>query len=112
MEQLQAIGALGALAHDTRLSVFRLLVQAGPDGLSAGSIASTVEVVPSTLSHHLALLERAGLAVSRRHGRSLVYAVDFPGMRDLLAFLTEDCCGGRPELCEATMHMQHEEEAT
>ena len=99
MKTSSAIDALGALAQETRLSVFRLLVRAGREGVSAGRIAEAVDAIPSTLSHHLALLERAGLVTSRRQGRMLIYAADYLGTRALLAFLTEDCCAGRPELC-------------
>jgi DNA-binding transcriptional ArsR family regulator len=102
MEQNAAVAALGALAQETRLAVFRLLVQAGPDGLNAGDIATAVKATPSTLSHHLALLERAGLATSRRQGRMLFYAADYAGTRRLLDFLMEDCCRGLPELCGPT----------
>ena len=94
-----AVSAFGALAQDTRLSVFRMLVQAGPDGLSAGEIATATQTSAPTLSHHLAILERSGLASSTRFGRSIRYAADFEGTRRLLAFLTEDCCQGRPEIC-------------
>ena len=99
MNNENAVAALGALAQDTRLAVFRLLVRAGPEGISAGDIAHAVGATPSTLSHHLGLLERAGLATSRRSGRMLFYAADYPGTRSLLAFLMEDCCQGNPELC-------------
>ena len=99
MEQLQAIEALGALAQATRLDIFRLLVRVGPPGLSAGEIADRLSVGASTLSHHLATLERAGLLRSWRVQRQIFYATDFDGTRHLLAFLTEDCCQGRPELC-------------
>jgi DNA-binding transcriptional ArsR family regulator len=99
LEQDAAVEALRALAQDTRLSVFRLLVKAGPDGMSAGEIAETVGSPPSTLSHHLGHLERAGLARSRRAGRMLFYAADYEGARRLLAFLMEDCCQRRPEIC-------------
>jgi DNA-binding transcriptional ArsR family regulator len=94
-----AISALGALAQETRLAVFRLLVKACPDGVSAGDIADAVDATPSTLSHHLSLLERAGLVTSRRVGRMLFYATDYAGTRALLSFLMEDCCQGRAELC-------------
>ena len=100
MEADEAIGAFAALAQPTRLTVFRLLVQAGPEGISAGDIAAAVGAQPSTLSHHLGELERAGLAVSRRDGRQVFYAADYAGTRRLLGFLMEDCCRGRPEICE------------
>lgn len=99
MEQTAAIDALSALAQDTRLTVFRQLVQVGPDGMTAGDIAAAVGAAPSTLSHHLGLLERAGLIGSRRDGRQVIYAADYEGTRRLLAFLMEDCCQGRPEIC-------------
>ncbi len=99
MEMRSAVAALAALAQDTRLAVFRLLVEAGPNGLAAGVIASRLKVAPATLSFHLSQLERAGLLASRRNGRQILYATDIEGTRRLLAFLTEDCCGGRPELC-------------
>ena len=95
----RAIEALAALAQETRLSIFRLLMQHGPEGLSAGTVASSLGVAPSTLSFHLAHLERAGLLRSWRVQRQIIYAADLDGMRSLLGFLTEDCCGGRPELC-------------
>lgn len=97
--QKWAVDALGALAHETRLSVFRMLVRAGPDGLIAGTIADTSGVPPSTMSHHLAKLERAGLVQSERDSRLIRYRADFPGMRRLLTFLMEDCCQGTPEMC-------------
>lgn len=96
-----AVSAFGALAQGTRLIVFRLLVNAGPDGLGAGEIALAAGATAPTMSHHLAILERAGLARSTRHGRSIRYAADYDGTRRLLAFLTEDCCQGRPEICGA-----------
>lgn len=99
MDSEAAIDALRALAQPTRLAVFRLLVQAGPGGRSPGVIAAQLATAPSTLSHHLALLEQAGLATSRREGRMLFYAADYGGTRRLLDFLVEDCCQGRPELC-------------
>ena len=99
MEQDQAVGALAALAQDTRLSVFRLLIQAGPGGMTAGEIAGALSAQPSTMSHHLGLLERACLVRSHRDGRTVVYAADFDGTRQLLGFLTEDCCQGSPEIC-------------
>jgi ArsR family transcriptional regulator len=97
--QVWAVDALGALAHETRLSVFRMLVQAGPEGLIAGAIAGQAAVPPSTMSHHLATLERAGLVQSQRESRLIRYRIDFAGMRRLLAFLLQDCCQGMPEMC-------------
>lgn len=99
MDQVEAVGALAALAQDTRLTVFRRLVQAGPNGMTAGDIASAVGAQPSTMSHHLGQLERAGLVSSRRDGRMIIYAADYEGTRQLLAFLMEDCCQGNPEIC-------------
>ena len=101
MEATAAVTAFGALAQETRLAVFRLLVQAGPDGLTAGEIAEALKVPASTMSHHLATIERAGLATSRRESRSIYYAANYPGIRELLTFLMEDCCQGRPEICGA-----------
>lgn len=97
--QVWAVDALGALAHETRLSVFRLLVQAGPEGMIAGAIAEHQGVPPSTMSHHLATLERAGLVQSERESRLIHYRADYAGMRRLLAFLMQDCCQGAPEMC-------------
>ena len=99
MKMNSAVTALAALAQETRLAVFRLLVEAGPGGLPAGLIAARLEVAPATLSFHLGQLERAGLLASHRNGRQILYAADIDGTRRLMAFLTEDCCGGRPELC-------------
>lgn len=97
--QLWAVDALGALAHETRLSVFRMLVVAGSDGMIAGDIAERISVPPSTMSHHLASLERAGLVGSERQSRQILYRADYAGMRRLLSFLMQDCCGGAPEMC-------------
>lgn len=94
-----AVDALGALAHETRLSVFRMLVKAGADGMIAGAIAEHQGVPPSTMSHHLATLERAGLVQSERESRLMHYRADYAGMRRLLAFLMQDCCQGAPEMC-------------
>ena len=99
MEERDAIEALAALAHDHRMTVFRLLVRAGPHGLAAGEIAERLGTPPSSLSFHLAQLTRAGLLRSRRESRHVFYAVDYPAMRGLLGFLMEDCCAGLPELC-------------
>ncbi|MBL8660636.1 MAG: helix-turn-helix transcriptional regulator [Rhodospirillales bacterium] len=99
MDHTAATEAFSALAQEHRLAVFRLLVREGPNGLPAGEIATRVAVPPSTLSHHLAHLERAGLLRSRRSQRRIIYAVDIEGTRRLIAFLTEDCCKGHPEIC-------------
>jgi ArsR family transcriptional regulator, arsenate/arsenite/antimonite-responsive transcriptional repressor / arsenate reductase (thioredoxin) len=99
MEIKQAVAALAALAQEHRLAVFRLLVKEGPAGASAGDVAQRLGVPPSTLSHHLAHLERAGLLKSWRVQRNIFYAVDMEGSRRLIAFLTEDCCQGHPQLC-------------
>ncbi|HVS24413.1 MAG TPA: metalloregulator ArsR/SmtB family transcription factor [Gammaproteobacteria bacterium] len=88
-----------ALAHDVRLTVFRLLLAKSPDGLPAGQIAQRLEIPASTLSTHLAQLERAGLLRSWREQRRILYAVDVEGTRRLVGFLVDDCCGGAPELC-------------
>lgn len=95
MESNSAIRALGALAQEHRLAAFRLLVQAGPDGLAAGDLAGAVGVPPSSMSFHLAQLSHAGLVAQRRIGRSIVYSADFPAMTALLGYLTENCCGGQ-----------------
>jgi ArsR family transcriptional regulator, arsenate/arsenite/antimonite-responsive transcriptional repressor len=90
----ETIGALGALAHETRLEAFRLLVQRGPDGLPAGVIADRLKILPSSLTFHLQQLAHAGLVTQRRAGRQLFYAADFTAMNGLVAYLTENCCGG------------------
>jgi len=95
-----AVEALSALGHGSRLAVFRLLVKAGREGMAAGAIAREVGAPPSTLSTHLTILSHAGLIQSRRDGRSVIYLANYEGMRDLLGFLVADCCGGRPEICE------------
>ncbi len=94
MDSSSAVVALGALAHDHRLAVFRLLVQAGPDGIAAGALAERLGLPASSLSFHLAHLHRAGLAKQRRHGRSLIYSAAYPAMNALMGYLTENCCGG------------------
>jgi DNA-binding transcriptional ArsR family regulator len=91
--------AFAALANELRLSVFRLLVGVAPEGLPAGQIAERLEVPASTLSTHLAQLERAGLLKSWREQQRILYAVDTEGTRNLVGFLVNDCCGGQPELC-------------
>ena len=99
MEISHAVAALGALAQESRLKVFRLLVRCGPDGMAAGDIARKLAVPHNTLSTHLAILSRARLVSSRKEGRSVIYAVDLEGTRDLLSFLVEDCCRGKPHIC-------------
>ena len=95
VETKQAIEALGALAQTSRLAIYRLLVQAGPAGMPAGAVGERLGLPPATLSFHLAYLTRAGLTTSRQEGRFVIYAADFDGMGQLLAYLTEDCCGGK-----------------
>jgi DNA-binding transcriptional ArsR family regulator len=99
MKKSAVIGALGALAQETRLDIFRLLVQKGPEGLPAGDIATRLGQPSPTMSFHLNQLRFAGLVSSRRESRSIIYSANFKAMSDLLAYLTENCCGGRPELC-------------
>ncbi|MCX7356849.1 MAG: metalloregulator ArsR/SmtB family transcription factor [Alphaproteobacteria bacterium] len=94
MKNKTAIAALSALANEHRLAVFRLLVQAGPEGMPAGAIADSVGLPASSLSFHLAHLTRAGLIEQRRESRSLIYSADFAAMNGLVGFLTENCCGG------------------
>ena len=99
MEILEAVTALSALAQQTRLEIFRLLVREGPHGLPAGAIARRLMVPPATLSFHLKELEGAGLLARHRRGRTIIYAANYEGTRRVLAYLTEDCCQGRPEIC-------------
>lgn len=93
MDQKGAIGALGALAQETRLALFRLLVTVGPEGLPAGVIADRLGVLPASLSFHLQQLVRAGLITQRRLSRQLIYSAEYGAMNELLAYLTENCCG-------------------
>lgn len=93
MDAKQAIAALGALAHETRLAVFRMLVQRGPEGLPAGAIASALDIPPSSLTFHLQQLLHAGLVTQRRLSRQIIYATDFAAMNAVVAYLTENCCG-------------------
>jgi DNA-binding transcriptional ArsR family regulator len=93
MEKKAVLGALGALAQETRLDLFRLLVTVGPEGLPAGVIADRLGVLPASLSFHLAQLVHAGLIAQRRLGRQLIYSAEYGAMNALLAYLTENCCG-------------------
>lgn len=99
IDDMSAINALAALAQETRLAVFRTLVAAHPDGIRAGEIAARFGVPHNTMSSHLAVLARAGLVRSQRSGRSIRYRADLDGFRQLVGFLTQDCCQGRPEIC-------------
>jgi DNA-binding transcriptional ArsR family regulator len=99
METMLAIAALSALAHEGRLSIFRELVKAGPEGLAAGEVARRTGILPNTLSASLTVLSHAGLVASRREGRSIVYWAVYERMGELLNFLVEDCCSGSPAVC-------------
>lgn len=94
MKITNAAECLAALGHETRLAIFRLLVQAGPDGMNAGAIGDKLDLAPATLSFHLAHLSRVKLIVGRQESRFIFYAADFPAMDDLLAYLTDNCCSG------------------
>ena len=96
MKKTAAVTALAALAQDNRLDMFRLLVQAGPDGMPAGAVAEALDLAPNTLTFHFDRLRMAGLVTVRREGRSMIYAARYQTMDDLLGFLTENCCGGVP----------------
>jgi len=99
MEQSNALAALSALAHETRLSVFRLLVKAGPEGMAAGDIAQSLSVKPNTLSNHLTLLSGANLVAASRDGRVIRYSANYTAMQQLMQFLIEDCCNGDASIC-------------
>jgi DNA-binding transcriptional ArsR family regulator len=100
MEITQAVKALSALAQESRLNAFRLLVCAGAEGLAAGEIAEELDVPPATLSFHLKELTNAGLISQARSGRSIIYSLKVESMSSLMEFLMQDCCQGRPELCQ------------
>jgi ArsR family transcriptional regulator, arsenate/arsenite/antimonite-responsive transcriptional repressor len=95
MEKSNAVTALAALAQDNRLDVFRLLVQAGPEGMAAGAVAQALDLAPNTLTFHFDRLRMAGLVTVHREGRSMIYAAQFDAMNALLSYLTENCCQGR-----------------
>ena len=99
MEKSNAVAALAALAQDNRLDVYRLLVQAGPDGLPAGQVAAALGLAPNTLTFHFDRLRGAGLVTVRRDGRSMIYAARFETMNALLGYLTENCCKGSKDAC-------------
>ncbi len=99
MELKNAVSALSALAHDARLAVFRMLVQAGREGIAAGEIARRLGVPPNTLSANLNILSHAGLVENRREGRSVIYTARYEHMTELLEFMIQDCCAGSPEIC-------------
>lgn len=103
MKTKDVISALAALAQDSRLNVFRLLVRIGPDGLAASKIAEQLNIPPSSLSFHLKELTHASLVIPRQDGRFIIYAVNFQTMNDVMAFLTDSCCGGNP--CTPTLNL-------
>ena len=102
MNAKQVVAALGAVAHESRLSIYRMLVEKGPDGLAAGLIAEKLDMPPSSLTFHLQHMRHAGVVTQRRLGRQIIYAADFTAMNDLVAYLTENCCGAAaccPPVC-------------
>ena len=101
MKKPDVLAALSALAQENRLDAYRLLVQAGPDGMAAGEVAATLGVSPNTLTFHFDRLREAGLITVRRDGRSMIYAAQFDTMNALLFYLTENCCGGVTECAPA-----------
>jgi DNA-binding transcriptional ArsR family regulator len=103
MNNSQAVACLAALAQETRLSIYRLLVQVGPEGMPAGRIGESLEVPPPTLSFHLKELTYAGMVSSRQEGRFVYYSADYERMAALMTFLTENCCQGMPEQCLSVM---------
>ena len=104
MDKNNALDAFAALGQPVRLDVFRLLVKAGTQGMSAGQISDALDVRQNTMSANLAILTRAGLISKTREGRSIRYFADMDGMRGLLAYLMEDCCGGNPDLCQPVIN--------
>jgi ArsR family transcriptional regulator, arsenate/arsenite/antimonite-responsive transcriptional repressor len=102
MNKPRALSALAALAQDNRLDVFRLLVEAGPQGMPAGSVANALKLAPNTLTFHFDRLREAGLVVVRREGRSMIYSAQYDAMNALIAYLTENCCRGATASCGPT----------
>lgn len=100
MDEYEAISSFSALAQETRLAAFRLLVRHQPDGLPAGEVARLLDVPHNTLSAHLAVLSRANLVVSQRQSRSIIYRANLDHVQKTVQFLVRDCCGGRPEVCQ------------
>ena len=99
MKSAQVVKALAALAQPTRLAIYRLLVERGPEGIAAGEVAEKLKVAPATLSFHFKILSHAGLIKSRQDGRFVYYAANFTAMNGMLAYLTENCCGGNLDAC-------------
>lgn len=99
MDMIDALGKFGALSQETRLRAFRLLLTEGEDGLAAGEIARTLDAAPNTMSTHLAVLERCGLIMKERQGRSIRYRANLEGTTELVDFLVRDCCHGNPQIC-------------
>lgn len=117
MEQTAAVAALAALAQDSRLDVYRLLVQAGPEGMPAGSVASALRLAPNTLTFHFDRLRQAGLVTVRREGRSMIYAARYETMNALVAYLTENCCRGSahkaaPTACKPATRARRKEKVS
>ena len=110
MQSDSVIRALGALAQEHRLAAFRLLVQAGADGIAAGALAEALGVPASSMSFHLAQLNHAGLITQRRQSRSIIYAADYAAMNQLMSYLTENCCGGIPCMSDTACVPQSRDE--
>jgi ArsR family transcriptional regulator, arsenate/arsenite/antimonite-responsive transcriptional repressor len=106
METLDAVEALSALSQESRLQVYRLLVEAGPDGMQAGQIATALDLPPNTLTFHFDRLRHAALVTVRREGRSMIYAARFDTMNDLLGYLSKNCCGGDAQKCAPKTKLQ------
>src|SRR4029077_7856684 len=116
MEKTEAVTALAALAQDNRLDVFRLLVEAGPEGMPAGAVATALGLAPNTLTFHFDRLRAAGLITVRRQSRSMIYAARFEAMNALLTYLTENCCGGTkscaPPICTPAKTVRRRQKVT